>query len=248
MRRSITLRDSAVNTYRVRPASRRVNNAGMGFPANLRRLRTAAKLTQEQLAHACGWPGQSRVANYEAGKREPNLEEVALLAAALRVEPGDLLDDAPSAARVDREEWLDVQGFAQAIGLGAGAEAQEYAETHKLKFRAEALSGQGLKPRNLAVMYGDGDSMLPRVHDGDAILFDTGDTRPIDGALYVIQVHGAGAHEYQVKRALILDDVVYFAADNPNGDHSWRKPRKADTKRGHIEIIGRVRWIGSWEE
>src|SRR5690606_35071593 len=38
------------------------------------------------------------------------------------------------------EEWVDVQGYAQAVGLGKGAEAQEYAETHKLKFRAESLA------------------------------------------------------------------------------------------------------------
>lgn len=148
---------------------------------------------------------------------------------------------------IEDPDWSDVRGYAQAVGLGDGAEAQEYAETHKLKFRAEALAGQRLRPDKLAVMYGSGDSMLPRIKAGDAILFDTSDTNAKDGALYVIQVHGVAGREYQVKRAMQLDDALYFVADNIAGEHTWKKPRRADVKRAPIEIIGRVRWIGSWE-
>lgn len=151
------------------------------------------------------------------------------------------------AAAHSEPAWSDVRGYAQAVGLGGGVEAQEYAETHKLKFRADSLARKRLLPDRLAVMYGQGDSMLPRIHDGDAILFDTSDTRPKDGALYVIQVQGVAGREYQVKRAMLLEDVLYFTADNPAGEHTWKKPHRADAKRGHIEIIGRVRWIGSWE-
>lgn len=151
----------------------------------------------------------------------------------------------PAPAEID---WADVQGFAQAVGLGTGPEAQEYAETHRLKFRADSLARKRLNPSKLAVMYGAGDSMLPRILPGDAILFDTSDTRPRDGHLYVILVPGVGAAgEYQVKRCEILDDVVYFRADNPDGDHDWRKPRRKDHKLHPITIIGRVRWLGSWE-
>lgn len=142
------------------------------------------------------------------------------------------------------EEWTDVQGYAQAVGLGKGAEAQEYAETHKLKFRAESLARKRLRPAGLAVMYGQGDSMMPRIHPGDALLFDTTDTRPRDGAIFVVQWRG----EIYAKRCMVLDEVVYFAADNPAGDHNWRKPKRLDSKRDPIGVIGRVRWIGSWED
>lgn len=145
--------------------------------------------------------------------------------------------------------WADIEGYAQAIGLGDGPEAQEYAETHKLKFRAESLARKRLRPPMLKVMYGKGDSMEPRIHSGDAILFDTSDARPRDGALFVIMVDGGGAaKEYQVKRCEVLDDLVFFKADNPAGDHNWKKPKRMDNARHPIEIIGRVRWIGSWEE
>lgn len=142
------------------------------------------------------------------------------------------------------EGWMDVIGYAQAVGLGKGAEAQEYAETHSLKFRAASLARKRLKPAGLAVMYGQGDSMEPRIHQGDAILFDTTDTRAVDGAIYVVQWKG----EVYVKRAELLDDAVYFRSDNPAGDHTWRKPKRMDAKRDPVQILGRVRWIGSWED
>jgi phage repressor protein C with HTH and peptisase S24 domain len=145
------------------------------------------------------------------------------------------------------DSWPDVRGYAQAVGLGNGAEAAEYEETHKLKFRADSLARQGLRPDNLAVVYGKGDSMLPRIHPGDAILFDTSDTRPMDGHLYVIAVDGAANLEYNVKRCEIIDDEVFFRADNPAGDHNWKRARRMDSKRSPIRVIGRVRWIGSWE-
>ena len=97
------------------------------------------------------------------------------------------------------------------------------------------------------MIYGDGDSMLPRIRTGDAILFDTSDTRPVDEALFVVQVPGVARGAYSVKRCRHFGDDVYFDSLNPEGDHNWRKPRKmADPKRP-ITIIGRVRWIGSWE-
>ncbi|MBH1623858.1 helix-turn-helix transcriptional regulator [Stenotrophomonas maltophilia] len=149
----------------------------------------------------------------------------------------------------DSGDWADIKGYAQAMGLGGGPEAQEYAETHRLKFRAESLARKRLRPDALAVMYGRGDSMEPRIHSGDAVLFDTTDTRPRDGHLYVIMVDGGGAaKEYQVKRCEVIDDLVFFKADNPRGDHNWRKPKRMDSPRHPIQVIGRVRWIGSWEE
>lgn len=148
-------------------------------------------------------------------------------------------------ANVGRDpDWRDIRGFAQAAGLGDGAEAEEYAVAHALKFRTQSLSRKRLQADKLCVFYGKGDSMLPRIQPGDAILFDTTDTKPRDGMIYVIMWKG----EYYAKRAELLDDAVYFRTDNPSGDHGWQKPRRMDNTRDPIQIIGRVRWIGSWED
>ena len=72
---------------------------------------------------------------------------------------------------------------------------------------------------------------------------------PNDGTVLAsIQVDGMANPEYFVKRALVLDAGVYFASDNPQGDHNWKKPKPMDSKRHPITVIGRVHWIGGWAD
>jgi len=152
-------------------------------------------------------------------------------------------------AKVSDDDYADVIGYSQAVGLGAaGSEAVDYAETHSLKFKKTSLRRRGILNRPLAIYYGKGDSMEPAIEDGDAILFDTSDTRVVDGVLYVIQVDGQANPEYYVKRAMVLDAGVYFASDNPAGDHNWKKPKAMDSKKHPITVIGRVHWIGGWAD
>lgn len=95
----ITYRDPRSNTIRVRTLSHTVKNPGMAFSDNLRAARLKAGMTQEALALACGWSGQSRIANYEssaASAREPKVSEVPLLAAALGVSIASLFGEAPA--------------------------------------------------------------------------------------------------------------------------------------------------------
>jgi transcriptional regulator with XRE-family HTH domain len=63
----------------------------------IKRLRKKAGLSQAQLAEACGWKSQSRVGNYEAGTREPNLADIASIAKALKIDELQLLMSLPSA-------------------------------------------------------------------------------------------------------------------------------------------------------
>ncbi len=207
-------------------------------------------VTQDTAAEELGIT-QGAVSQYLNGKIPMNYRTLVVFCRLLGISDTDIRNDLPEQQLVgggDESDWADIQGYAQAMGLGAGAEAQEYAETHKLKFRADSLSRKRLRPHALAVMYGKGDSMEPRIHSGDAILFDTSDTHPRDGQLYVVMVDGGGASkEYNVKRCEIIDDEVFFKADNPAGDHNWRKPKRQHGAKHNIQIIGRVRWIGSWE-
>lgn len=203
---------------------------------------------QSELARAMNVSPQ-RVNNWEArgiSQEGANLAQAKLGINSTWVlsEQGEMLVTGAS----EGHDWPDVDGYAQAVGLGDGEEAEEYAETHKLKFRAASLARKGLVPRQLAVVYGKGDSMLPRIRSGDAILFDQADTRPRDETLFVVQAQGVAGSEYSVKRCRDFGDDVYFDALNPEGDHSWRKPRRMDSKHHPITIIGRVRWIGSWED
>lgn len=238
--------------------NRRITEADLQAKDRLRALwdSKAKKLgvTQETVAELLDG-SQGLVSQYLNGKLALNYKAVLAFSSALQLDdPRAIRSDLPeqqlapargvSESPASYDEWRDIRGYAQGVGLGAGAEAEEYAETHKLKFRAESLRRKGLFPRNLAVYYGHGDSMEPRIKTGDAILFDTSDTKPVDGQIYIVQL----GREIHAKRCEILDDIVFFRADNPTGDHNWRKAKRMDNARHPITIIGRVRWIGSWEQ
>ncbi|HIE5924938.1 TPA: LexA family transcriptional regulator [Stenotrophomonas maltophilia] len=208
-------------------------------------------LTQEKMADELGIT-QGAVSQYLNGRIPMNYRTLKAFSAALGIEDTDIRDDLPeqqynSPAPSD-DDYTDVTGYSQAAGLGAGAEAEEYAETHSLKFKKTSLRRRGIYNRPLAIYYGKGDSMEPTIEDGDAIMFDTSDTRVIDGALYVIQVDGMARPEYFVKRAMLLDGAVFFTSDNPRGDHQWQKPKRMDSKREPITVVGRVHWIGGWAD
>lgn len=240
-----------------RPHTRNITDADRRAAERLKgiwlRIPREERPTQQALADAWdvgGEANQSLISQYMNGRIALNYRAVLFFSRMLGCDPLEIRSDLPEqqiAGVPGEQHWEDVQGFAQALGLGSGPEAQEYAETHRLKFRADSLARKRLNPARLAVMYGSGDSMEPRIRPGDAIMFDTSDTKPRDGQLYVIMVPGAGGSEYQVKRCEILDDTVYFRADNPAGDHNWVKPKRMDNARNPIKVIGRVRWIGSWE-
>lgn len=144
---------------------------------------------------------------------------------------------------VETEEpgWTSVTATTQGLALGDGASVEEYAESHKLKFRESSLARKGLRPDKLAVFYGRGDSMEPRIHDGDAILVNTAETKPAHDAIFMVRWEG----HFFAKRLKKLGKQWFLCSDN-GSDPKWREPRAIEDDHD-FEIIGRVRWIGSWE-
>lgn len=87
----------------------------MTFAANLRRLRKRANLTQEGLAHACGYSGQSRIGNYEKegpDGREPELSEIPVIARALGAEIAELFGE-PASGKGSQSARLDPERIAE---------------------------------------------------------------------------------------------------------------------------------------
>lgn len=211
----------------------------------IKAARERSGLTRAQLAAQAGI-AYPTLAGIENGDQR-GTTRLPAIAAALNVDARWLLTgkgsmDDPHAPQ-QSDDWSDVTAYSQAVGLGAGTEAQEYSETHALKFRTNSLRRKGLLNKRLSVYYGKGDSMEPRIRDGDAILFDEDDTRPEHGAIFIVQWRG----EIYAKRLKVVDDLILVESDNPAGDHHWNRPKRLDNPSDPVQIVGRVRWIGSWE-
>lgn len=98
------------------------DNPGMDFRANLRRLRLAAGLTQEQLAERLGW-SQSRLSNYEIpadrdGARTPDVNDAVLIAEALGVPIQALYGDTSHAVKLDPDTMVAALKLTEAMEFG----------------------------------------------------------------------------------------------------------------------------------
>jgi len=211
--------------------------------ARIRAERETQQISRSELAKAAGI-AVSTLSDLELGESK-STSALHKIAARLGVSPHWLeTGKGPKTAghSVAADDWTDITGFAQSAAAGDGSAPDDYAETHTLKFKSSSLRRKGLFARKLAVFYARGDSMLPRIHDGDALLFDQGSTSPEDDKIFIVRFEG----HFYAKRLLNLGGEWFLASDNPY-DPRWRKPipvRSDET----FEIVGRVRWIGSWED
>lgn len=63
----------------------------MKIGERIKQERKALNLSQADLAHQCGWEHQSRISGYETGAREPDLDDLGVIAAALGKSISELL-------------------------------------------------------------------------------------------------------------------------------------------------------------
>lgn len=84
--------------------------------------------------------------------------------------------------------------------------------------------------------------MLPRLQNGDAVLVDTSDKRIRDGSIYWIRYEG----ELYVKQIHKAGRATVIESMN-KADPQWRRPIVV-SDGDDFEILGRVRWVGSWED
>lgn len=145
-------------------------------------------------------------------------------------------------AAANDPKWRSIKASTQGLAAGGGRVPDEYADTHELMFRTSSLQKQGLKPDKLEVHYARGDSMLPRIRDGDAMLIDTSDTRIRDGKIYWIRHEG---HDFVKILHKAGKSVVIESMNKAHPEHA--KPVLVQPG-DEFEVLGKMRWVGSWED
>lgn len=131
---------------------------------------------------------------------------------------------------------------ARAAAGGGAVNGDPVGPKGSILFRSRSLSKQGISTKNSHVWYVHGDSMVPRLRDGDAVLFDASDKTVRAGKVYVIRK----GEETFVKRLYREGSRFRVVSDN-KADPQWQD-WFVEADDPDFEIIGRVRWVGSWEE
>lgn len=76
------------------------------FGDNVKRLREAKGLSQDELAKMSGYTSRSTISCIESGKRDCTQKQILALANALGVTPGELLESNENSAPLDKRKAL----------------------------------------------------------------------------------------------------------------------------------------------
>lgn len=201
-------------------------------------------MTQAQLADKCGWDskGQTRIANYENDRREPNLTDLKRIAQALGLNLIDLLEDelltTTPPSNYESDDFVIIQQHTASGSAGNGHMNDHVEVNGGLAFKRSWLQRKGLKPSNLHVIYVKGDSMEPTISDGDVVLIDKSQKEPHSNWVFVLRQDD----ELLIKRMIrSITSKWIIRSDNENKiryPDFEISPQDLET----LSIVGRVVW------
>lgn len=131
-------------------------------------------------------------------------------------------------------EFVHVPRLSVEASAGHGATALDEETTGFYAFNRKWLARRRLSPSNLAVVSVRGDSMEPRLSDGDLILVDRAQREIADGLAYVLRMD----NDLLVKNVQRIRTGV-VALLSANTFYPAREVALADID-GQLEVIGRV--------
>lgn len=219
----------------------------MEYKDRIKKARAYAGLTQGQLADAVGVK-QASISDLETGKSQSSSYSASIAkicgvdALWLEKGRGEMLARAPAGAGAlysPKESDYAIIHQYSAVGECGGGYLNDHVELSEgLAFKRDWLARIGAKAENLAVIYATGDSMEPYIFDGDVVLFDTSDTQPKHGQVYVVRRPDCSVSIKRLVQHLTGDWVI--KSDNPD-----RSEERVSAETIHeLPFVGRVIWRG----
>ncbi|MFT8234704.1 helix-turn-helix domain-containing protein [Pseudomonas putida CSV86] len=138
----------------------------------------------------------------------------------------------------DRYAFIPQYDAKAAAGLGSENPHVEVRAT--LAFKREWLRVKGANPKNLIVIYAEGESMWPTISDRDVLLVDRSRVDPIDGHVFVL-AHGDKAIVKRLVRTAFGGWTIRSDNEDKN-DYPDRFFSRSDANEHRI--IGQVIWRG----
>lgn len=202
----------------------------IGLRLKAERLRLG--VSPPEFASACGVSRTTQF-NYEGGARLPDAGYLSLA----HSEGVDVQYVVTGVRALDDDRFVTIeppQAHAFAADSDSASALDEAVGSGGLSVSRWWLSRRGLDPALLRSIEVVGDSMQPRLNDGDKVLVDTSDTEPRSGRAYVL----LQGRELLVKYCQLLPEgVLRVSCENPKFATYDIDLLKSEG----VSIIGRVR-------
>lgn len=215
----------------------------------LREARENASLSRDSVVATPGVTvSRTTLQQWENGATEASLEILGILAELYKVTPQYIIfgedEDMPSPSlpkdvgpsKLLDNEFVLIPAYNIAVSAGHGMFSEGAAKPDKyLAFRRQWVKARNLNPKCLAVLFPEGDSMVPTIPEQAAIVINRERNKALDGKVYVIRIDD----RLYVKRTqwiptgglrLISDNKAYDSFDIT----------KADMEASDVEICGQV--------
>lgn len=202
------------------------NELKIAFGKKLKEYRLAVKVSQDELAKACGYESRSTINKIELGKNDMPRSKILLAAKKLGISPADLfIVDTPAEPNTRQAIRIPVLGdVAAGIPIEAVEDIIDYEEIPAELAEQGQFFGLRIK----------GDSMEPRICEGDVVIVkkqedaDTGD-------IVIACVNGDSA---TCKRLIKYPDQIVLMPLNNKYDPIIFTME--DVKNTPLTIIGKV--------
>ena len=185
---------------------------------------------------------EAKVQALEIGKQRVDHEALFNITTSLGVDANWLLGVSlnPTSCLIDDDHdvvsrFVPIPRFSVSASAGNGALVETEEATGAYAFNVKWLSRRQLDPRSLAVISVRGDSMEPRLADGDLILVDRAQQDIADGTAFVLRLGSELLVKY-VQR--VAPSVISLISENRR-----YPPRELDLAmfgENDVQIIGRV--------
>lgn len=203
----------------------------MTLGKRIKELRIKAGLTQEQLALKIGYSTKTSISKIENDVLDINQSTIVALARALNTTPSIIMGweekETIKPLNIKSLEGLRIVPLYESVSAGFGATAQDYI----IDYVPTVIRNDDIAARSIAIKV-SGDSMYPKIEDGDIIIVqkqDTVDNRQIA----VVLIDGEDA---LVKKIRMSKDCVELISINPE-----YKPRKFEKEEmNRLKILGLV--------
>lgn len=210
--------------------------------------RAQAGLNQSQLADRLGLSPQS-IQQWEYGKTSPRIKRIEEIAKLLNVTPEwlqfgmiqgekagvtEAVAEITGSFAVTSSARIPFFNVELAAGVGTHIDMEEVSE--HINIGNEILERHNIAPGYVVAATVKGESMSPRLLNGDVVLINTNEKRPVDGKIYAIAVDD----DLKVKRLNRCFDGSWLICSDNKHDPTYRDERVSPPDLDKLRIIGRV--------